>query len=377
MRNYLPRNYFKMLLISAAITGFISCKKETQSPQELIPQQEAIVDQATIKKVNTWLDEQKNGLSAISVARIDSLKLNLSYGETRLEKYKESKQLIVIPVLSGFKSGNDRGKDPASYLVLVFENQDRVTGGNIIQYISSNSQKAAPKNTFSKIFTYQDLDCSGQFTILSVTDYFRYELKFENGKLKSVTEQRKKTPPNNGSGRIATDCIDWYLQTWYYWSDGTIELISEVFVFTTCGEGCAQPRIANGRIFNNCGGGTGSGGYPIEYEYEVNKTKDWTVTSNPINPAGGEIKSVETIKGRRSSSQPQGGYFTQITHAFSACNFCSSDNPGDVWSETSNTVAVSSAQSAISAVTGNLNYRGIPYNGINNTKTWSFQEVFP
>ena len=70
--------------------------------------------------------------------------------------------------------------------------QDSITRGNIIQYISSNSQKAVTQNTVYKFFTYQDLDCSGQFTVLSLTDYFRYELKYENGKLKSVAEQRKK-----------------------------------------------------------------------------------------------------------------------------------------------------------------------------------------
>ena len=238
-----------------------SCKKENidaNTPQS--PSNEKL-----IPKIKSWLDEQKKGLSATSSARIESLETNLSYGEIRLEKYKESKEFIVVPILGGFKSANNSDKSPANYLVLVLENQDSITRGNIIQYISTNSQKTTPTNTFYKIFTYQDLDCSGQFTILSIADYFQYELKFENGELKSFAEQKKKNHSNNISGRM-NECIDWYLQTWYIWSDGTMQLISEVFVFTTCGEDCAQPRIANGRSFGmSCSGGGGGGG-GIEFD---------------------------------------------------------------------------------------------------------------
>lgn len=244
----------------------ISCKKENVDIE-----QPPIQDyKHLIPKINAWLDKQKIDLPAVSVAKIESLEINLSYGEIKLEKYKESKEFIVIPILSEFKSKNNSDKDPASYLVLVFENQDSITRGNIIQYISSNSQKAAPQNTFNKIFTYQDLDCSGQFTILSTDDYFKYELKFENGKLKSFAEQKKKTHPNDSSGRV-NECIDWYLQTWLVWSDGSMTLQSEVYVYTTCGEDCAQPRIANGRSYGvSCNGGGGGGGDGIEYNACIN-----------------------------------------------------------------------------------------------------------
>jgi len=245
-------------VLLAMIFILFSCKKENLDAEKTKPPSY----ENLIPKIKSWIEEQKKGLSTVSVARIDSLKLNLGYDEVRMEKYKGSSELIVIPILSGFKSKNNTDKNPANYLVLVFEDQDSITGGNIIQYISSNSQKAAPQNTFNKIFTYQDLDCSGQFTMLSITDDFRYELKFENGKLRSMAWLKKKSQSNSVSGRV-TECIDWYLQTWYIWSDGSMTLQSEVFLFTTCGEDCAQPRVANGRSFRvNCsGGGNGGGGY--------------------------------------------------------------------------------------------------------------------
>lgn len=234
-----------------------SCKKENidaNTPQS--PSNEKL-----IPKIKSWLDEQKKGLSATSSARIESLETNLSYGEIRLEKYKESKEFIVVPILGGFKSANNSDKNPANYLVLVLENQDSITRGNIIQYISSDNVRIVPENTFSKIFTHQVLDCSGKFTVLNIADYVQYELAFENGKLRSIGWATKKRSQKGESGR-ANECIDWYWQTWYVWSDGSMTLVSEVFVFTTCDGDCAQPRIANGRSYNiYCsGGGNGGGG---------------------------------------------------------------------------------------------------------------------
>jgi len=242
-----------------ALPFLISCKKEniTDNPQN--PDKEKL-----IAKVKSWLDNQKKDLPVGDTAKIHSLKGSLDYNELRLERYKDLENFIVVPISNEFTSKNNQDKNPVNYLVLVLKNQDSIASGNIIQYISSNSQKVAPQNSFYKIFTYQNLDCSGQFTILSITDYFRYELKFENGKLKSVAEYTKKNTPNNGSGRV-NECIDWYEQTWYVWSDGSMTLESEVYVFTTCDGDCAQARVANGRNFaTNCYEGGGGGG--IEYD---------------------------------------------------------------------------------------------------------------
>ncbi len=96
-------------------------------------------------------------------------------------------------------------------------------------------------------------------------------MKFENGKLKSMTDLKKRNHSKEGaSGRENADCIDWYLQTWLVWADGTMELQSEIYVYTTCDGDCWQPRIANGRSYRiNCNGSpSGGGGNDIEYEVE-------------------------------------------------------------------------------------------------------------
>jgi len=378
MRNYPPRNYFKMLLISAAITGFISCKKETQSLPESNPQQEAIVDQATINNVNAWLDEKKAiAIKDDSKTKIQLLKDNLVFSKLKFEEYKNGEKFIVIPISRNFTTVNNKDKNPGNYLLLTLENTGKIRKGNIVQYVPANRQtnEVLATNSFNKIFNYKEFSNDATFTFLSITDDLQYAIKFENGKVSELNILKQKEKPsdsgNDGSRTQVPQCYSVFWVTYY--PDGSSNW---EFLYSFCEGECQTTKVAAGLAFRlNCFGGGGEG--EPEYELEVHRTKEWTVTSNPINPAGGEIKSLETIKGRRNSSEPQGGHFTQITHGLSACNFCSSNNPGDVWSETSNTVAVSSAQSAISTVTGNLNYRGIPYNGINNTKTWSFQEVFP
>jgi hypothetical protein len=91
---------------------------------------------------------------------------------------------------------------------MILNEQGDITKGNLIQYISSTEPKQVPKNTFSKILNYQNLDCDGQFTVLRITDDFRYELKFENGKLKSVAERRSKN--SSGNQRTNDSCIKYF-----------------------------------------------------------------------------------------------------------------------------------------------------------------------
>jgi len=252
---------FQSLQLFLLMLLFMSCKKQDINPD--IPDQDP-AKELLIPKIESWLDKQKTDLPTSSAAKINLLKESLDYNNLHMEKYRTSEDFIIVRVSDKFQSQNNKDKKPTNYLVVVLKNKDSVTKGNIIQYISSVDNKKVPKNTFSKIFNYQYLDCSGQFTILSITDYFRYELKFENGKIKSVKEIKEKNHPSNGSGRV-NECIDWYEQTWFVWADGTAQLVSEVYVFTTCDGDCAQPRIANGRSYGiSCNGNGGGGG--VEYD---------------------------------------------------------------------------------------------------------------
>ncbi len=354
-----------------------SCKKENLEADT--PQNTS--NEKLIPIIKSWLDEQIKDLPAGSIATVESLKLNLSYGEIRLEKYEVSKKFIVIPILSGFKSTNNADKNPANYLVLVFENQDSITRGNIIQYISSNGPKPVPQNSVSKIFTYRDLDCSGQFTILSITDYFKYELKFENGKLKYITDQRKQGASNDGIGRV-NECIDWYEQTWYVWDDGSTELISDVYVYTTCDGDCWQPRVANGRSYGtSCNGSGGGGGNPIEYEYNVHTIKKWDVQRTYIYNGPTDswyIVAATYLQGKKKASLPYGGHFISVSKLTlaSGCTDCSLYNV--VWTMTHESIigGENGSHYATHHVAGNYKVGDEPPVSLNKHKMWAFEQVF-
>ena len=362
----MPSGY-AILLCSLFLSIFIfSCRKNESNLED--SQNESY--EYLIPKIKLWLDKQKNDLPESSVARIDSLKENLTYTEIRLEKYKESKDFIVVPVSNGFKSKNNSTKNSMDYLVMVFENRDSITKGNIIQYISSNGQKVL-KNTFTKIFNYQILESNGQFTVLSITDFFRYELKFANGKLKSVTDRRPRTSIRNGSGRTS-NCVDWFLITTIYYIDGSSESFDE-YLFTSCNGDpqCQNTKMSNGRSLRlNCGGGSGN---DIDFEYEKRKYVTWQVVPNGVG--GAYVEAWELIRGKASTSQqwPGGGYFIAISHNSSWCN-C----PGNsVWGEMSGTAVslLSQGLNVNSVVKGSYTYQGVQ-NIYQNSKTWFYSDVF-
>ncbi len=284
---------------------FTSCQKSELKDEE---QQQAQSYGHLIPKIESWLDEQKNGQTTAAIARIDSLKSNLNYEEIRLETFKDSKVFIVVPVSKNFKSRNNSNKNPVDYLVLVFENQDSITRGNIIQYVSTSRESMTPKNTFTKIFAYQSLDCNGQFTILSITDFFKFELVFENGKLKSVTDKIPRLDTNKNTGRT-DNCTDWYLITTVYYTDGTSSSYEE-YLFTSCSGDpeCQNTRIANGRGLRiNCGGG----GSDIEYEYEYLRNGEfrWTITPIPTEFGGGFTIQTNLVGGKFNPRHPDRNRF--------------------------------------------------------------------
>ncbi len=137
-------------------------------------------------------------------------------------------------------------------------------------------RKQAPQNTFAKLFKFQQIGVGGTFTVLSVADDFRYELTFVNGKLKAITE--KKTKEGSITGRT-TECIDWYIQTWMVLEDGSMTLIAETYVGTTCDGDCWEARIVNGKNFRvNCSGG--NGGSDIDEIYDLDVTVSISHTGN-------------------------------------------------------------------------------------------------
>jgi hypothetical protein len=167
-------------------------------------------------------------------------------------------------------------------------------------------------------------------------------------------------------------CIDWYLQTWAVWEDGSMTLISEVYVGTTCGDGCWQAKMVSGRNFRmGCSGGNGGGG-DIDYDLEYFRQLNWWVWEQGWGIKWG-VNALDKLKGKRNSS-PAGGYFTKVQNLSADCIDCSSH--GASWSWTGASASGEGTSVGSITITGTVNYSGQQY-AINKTKNWQFLEVFP
>ncbi len=159
--------------------------------------------------------------------------------------------------------------------------------------------------------------------------------------------------------------------TTYYDEYGQIIGRTEEYIGSTCvgGNGCDDPY--NEMV---CPDNGNAGTVNTDYEYAESKQSNWVVAPAP-DGGSGSILSLDRMTGKRVASEPQGGHFTEISHYWSTCTFCQSVNPNDVWVENTGRVAIISPQQAKSHVTGHLQYQGRGYD-YDNSKTWSFQEVF-
>ena len=300
--------------------------------------------------------------------RLQSLQDNLDFEKTRYEQRNEREKFAVIPVKERFKSQNNKDKNPFNYLVVALDQHATITKGNLIQFVPEGERTPAPLHTFTKIYTHQKLETSGTFTVLSVTDDFRYELKFEQGKLKELTERKRKTVSSTGR---TTGCTDWYLQTWAVWEDGSMTLISEVYINTTCDGDCWQPRIINGRNYRaDCSGSNGGG--DIDYDIEFFRQLNWWVWEQGCLVKWG-VNALDKLKGKRSPV-PGGGYFTKVENLSADCIDCASH--GATWNWTGATEGGVGTSVGTVRITGTVFYSGISY-PIDKTKSWTFNEVFP
>ncbi|MDB5195755.1 MAG: hypothetical protein JWP88_125 [Flaviaesturariibacter sp.] len=298
--------------------------------------------------------------------RIQALQENLDFSKARYEHRNAQEKFAVIPVKEAFKSQNNRDKNPFNYLVVALDAQPALTKGNLIQYIPDRERMPAPQNTFAKIYNYGKLDCSGKFTILSVADDFQFELTFEKGGLKTFSEKRSKQKGNSG-GRT-TSCTDWYYQTWAVWSDGSMELISETYAFTTCDDDCWLAKTINGRTFRvECSGGGGGGNILYEIIEELAaRPGDFIVGTGSI----WYVKAYVSMTGRKVNGIPR---FTGIS--YSSSTIFQGAGVNAVWTKTNATTEYSYS-TASCAVQGKVVFEQGPDAELSRIGTWQANNVF-
>ncbi len=323
-------------------------------------------------KVNEWLEEQASKVTGDRSQKIESLRNNINWSTLHEEDLYTGETMLVASVNPSYKTENNKGKNPVNYVLFIVDKEGKIRKGNIVQYLPAinSAFKTLENGFFTRFYNSERDDLSGTLTFLTVSDDLLYEMSYEKGRLKSHSVVERK-PQTSSTGKTNIECYDVWWVTYYPDGSTTWE-----YLYSFCNGGeqpCKGSFSTNGRTYLiGCGGG--GGGEEGGDEVERIHTLVWTFLSNPDGTGVGEIKSVETAKGKKNSNYPQGGYFTSLTHNWSTCNFCTL--PTDVWWETSHNTSAS-AQTASITLVGNLNYDGQQMHGLINTKSWAFQEVFP
>lgn len=156
-------------------------------------------------------------------------------------------------------------------------------------------------------------------------------------------------------------CTDWWLVTTTYYADGHEE-VSYEFLYTVCTD-CQPNELCDELV----GGGGGGGGNPIEEEYAVAKEIGWSIQRIDLYY---HVWSTERLKGKRNSSEPQGGHFTGIVHLGSSLT-----KPGWTWNNDFRQ-ASASGQTASAQMKGHIYGPQGQHYFANKTETWSFSSVF-
>ena len=239
-----------ILLYAASFAVFFqSCKKEHSfgdaGPGEISP------------KITSWFTKQAEGRSAESKTKIAAVQASLELNKSWTEK-AAANEMLIIPLKENLNLVNNKKNKVSNYLLL---NTDVQTGEILSGYIIQNRPLDKNLTTDLKKGTLQNIsegkavqdDCV--ITVLSICDRYLYESSYKNGKLNS-TAVMKKSDYAGLTASTATQCIDWFLVTTYYYADGTTYQTSE-YVGTTCNN-CAIGDPMNESLL--CDDGSGYGG---------------------------------------------------------------------------------------------------------------------
>lgn len=282
--------HMSRLLLLAGFLFLFGCKKGVEESAT----NKSSSEMAT--KITTWLDVYIQASSPKKGAVIKSLGEHLDLPSLSIEPYKDGERLVVVPIKPGLELNSP--KEPLSnYLVATLGEDGEIKKGNIIQYLpKETSITELPKNTISKIFTHNDLECNGQFAVLSLSGEFRFRLCFTKGKLSAVAEPRKEDKRKNEK---TLSCTNWYLVTIYFYEDGIIWNTTREFLFQTCdgvGEGGCPPDY----LCHSPDDGGGSNSEDMDYEYAISRPVSWSAYTT--KDGGSTVYSHEQLNGTRSTS---------------------------------------------------------------------------
>jgi hypothetical protein len=359
-----------VFLFSSFTLFFYSCQKTSH---DRVPSRSQTVEVAA----NAWLDSKITTATGEHNQRVLQIKQLLDYSKSFTEEAGNGMTFLVIPFKAGLKSAYNNNKNPRNYLLLTEATDGKIKKGNIVQIVSG--APTIPANTFTAMQLLKKVEIDASFTFLSIFDRYLYSISYKNNFITSFTEVSNIRKNASGQTQVAfnstrtnsTTCVDWFLVTTEYYSDGTFNTYEE-FLGTTCTNsgGCLPNEWCEPQPEDSGGGGGGGGSNEVDYEYAKKRTVSWTVYSGP----GLYVKSLETVEGK-PNNEPTRGTFTAVSHNSSHITGVLIENWS--WHESSS-FATASGSTASFSVSGTLKYYYSPTGTIyNGSMATTYAECFP
>jgi hypothetical protein len=347
------------------------CKKDSQHD-------ETTTDSSLINKISSWLTAQQHTGTPLRNQKIQLLSQYLDYERVYTEYLNNGEKFIVVPVKQGFKTINNKNKNPLNTLVLTLDRTDKIRSGKIIQFVpeTGTTPERLDRNTLHNIFNSKPVTMDGAFTALAIWDHYMFELDYKEGKLaKSKTMEPEGGYANYRNART-NGCIDWFIVTTLYVNGQIINQYYE-YVGTTC-DGCT-PQDPNAESIGCEGNGDGSpiGSLPPPESEPVNKQVQWTVKTDAT--LGWHVDSYEFLQGAKPAP-PAVSYFTAITHQNDAIfNSTQIGNPAyTTWQRLALTQGITPGGGAASStISGKTNNSAEGDKPVSNAKGWTAVTEFP
>ncbi len=205
-----------------------------------------VVNEPLTVEVNGWLDRSEENIRRPeAIERFNHLRQHLQLDKAWKETINRETDILVIPVDEGFSPTRNAAEHTLHCLLMRLAKDGSIQSGHLVQYIpAAKAGSTVPRGLFTSYGTGKKLP-DGRIAFMTTTGNFLYESSYRDGKetsFQTIHNPRASTPTDE-------ECVDWYLQTY---ENGV--LVSEVYVFTTCG-----PYVEEG---SSGGSGTGQGPLP-------------------------------------------------------------------------------------------------------------------
>lgn len=251
-----------------------------------------------VAEIKQWLEEQERIIGRDSNNTVEKIIAGMLTDEIYTEPYGRETFLIVpldkrMPLTNNIRTDLN---EPLRYLLMAEDTLGRISRGAIILFYPGDvNLSRLPANSFHDYFINQSMRIEGTFSMISLMDIKQYEMDFDaNGKRK---EQRLWCAKPTILEPVPDQpiCIDWYLTTTIFYSDGTTQYFEE-YLYTTC--------------YENPESGGGGGVYSPANQQGESFTRDLPVTKSDNSHYS--ITYTATVSGVKFTNNSS-NYYTSIS----------------------------------------------------------------